>query len=1211
MPETDIIQRMGFDASGAIAQINSTAEALRNLNASLSGVATGVKKWNTGSSNTPTLLGNIQKQADAASLSYYKVSQAQTAMASAPSVAAQVRPLQEVQQNLDNLHNRAKSFTISWQTLLRVVSTRLLIGGVNAIIRSLIEGSQRAMEFGIRIGEIGTIAGKGANLDAISKQLINLSKATGLELNDTAEGYYETLSNQLGNASQSMFVFENATKLAVATNSSLEDSINLISSSLTGYQLGAEQAAIVSGQLFEAINIGRFRAKDLADILGTVGPVASEMGVSLEESLASIANMTLQGTRATKAVTQLRAVLTQMLKPTEALKEVMESEWGVSNAQQAIIKFGGMNNVLFELDRISKGASNEMAEFFTNVRALSGAFGETQNIEKTKLAIEKINVAGADLIDWSSQLVLDQPAKQAQIAFNALKVEVTELGARLLPLGTIGAQGLTYLAQSADGVAAALIAIPLLSIGVNLKLVTTYFNSAATSAKLFRTSLLGIGAAAAFMLGWEIGQWLVNADKRLKDFVNTNLEGGQKIADAIKHANTVMTTVREEAFKKDLQISIQYFSELQKQYNTQLQTAKEVGAVSTELAKKQIGSIVDLQEALVNKLSQVEGAAQKQILDSEKNSLNIRRKINQQMFDWSIEQVDGLSKSYARSNRAQELVQAGLAQLSQRGLTVKQLEDAKELITLGSQQATQASQEASTIQDARQQRVALYRTRQQELSAQNALLQAEQRGIELSKEQINQAKIEQAEQSKRLQLILKYYNTIQKGVSQFDTQTGKQKSERQQLLDVDAGKKAFQELRKLFDSPENQKLLNISERFGLEDLGRKLISEAKTLPTLQVQLETNYNEQVKKLQAISEQLPVELKTNLKIAGFEFEEGTSPADISQFITNQMQEIQQQAPELKNITDRMIEAQQAISVGGGITLPISTIDIKAQVPELANLLAKYNELAQQKGAIEQLTFKPGSTDIQTLRQYRAALAEFIEETRKVRNVGDSWEQLEMREFLTQDIDLGSLKQLVLIYQSLETVFKELETADPTGNRFQELQNNANRYKALIQSISSEAQGQKLIDLTQFAQARATVETMKPTALLNSLNAANTVVQTMANTIKNMQPGVQGYSKGGLVKYFAAGGFASKGTDTIPAMLSPGEFVMNARSTKKFYSQLVAMNAGLQPIYRETGGSVTNNIGDINVTLTGGSNTKQSAREIATALRREMRRNTVSLK
>ena len=98
------------------------------------------------------------------------------------------------------------------------------------------------------------------------------------------------------------------------------------------------------------------------------------------------------------------------------------------------------------------------------------------------------------------------------------------------------------------------------------------------------------------------------------------------------------------------------------------------------------------------------------------------------------------------------------------------------------------------------------------------------------------------------------------------------------------------------------------------------------------------------------------------------------------------------------------------------------------------------------------------------------------------------------------------------------------------------------------------------------------------------------------------------GGMMWKFLAGG-GPVGTDVIPAMLSPGEVVINAASARKFASQLTAINAGVQPAYRSEGGSVTN-VGDINVTVNGGGSSRQTARSIASELRRELRRGTATL-
>ena len=87
----------------------------------------------------------------------------------------------------------------------------------------------------------------------------------------------------------------------------------------------------------------------------------------------------------------------------------------------------------------------------------------------------------------------------------------------------------------------------------------------------------------------------------------------------------------------------------------------------------------------------------------------------------------------------------------------------------------------------------------------------------------------------------------------------------------------------------------------------------------------------------------------------------------------------------------------------------------------------------------------------------------------------------------------------------------------------------------------------------------------------SAAVSVAQRVAapvlgpiKAISNVASGVKklfGFSQGGLVpRYMANGG--SVGSDTIPAMLSPGEFVMNRSATKQFGPELAAMNNSKYP-------------------------------------------------
>jgi hypothetical protein len=101
-------------------------------------------------------------------------------------------------------------------------------------------------------------------------------------------------------------------------------------------------------------------------------------------------------------------------------------------------------------------------------------------------------------------------------------------------------------------------------------------------------------------------------------------------------------------------------------------------------------------------------------------------------------------------------------------------------------------------------------------------------------------------------------------------------------------------------------------------------------------------------------------------------------------------------------------------------------------------------------------------------------------------------------------------------------------------------------------------------------------QPAGLFGGLNAEqnkaigaglNAARKEGANLLQNM-----GFMSGGGVVYASNGmmiPYAPKGTDTVPAMLTPGEFVVNAQSTRENLPLLQSINSGVE--HMATGGLV----------------------------------------
>lgn len=127
--------------------------------------------------------------------------------------------------------------------------------------------------------------------------------------------------------------------------------------------------------------------------------------------------------------------------------------------------------------------------------------------------------------------------------------------------------------------------------------------------------------------------------------------------------------------------------------------------------------------------------------------------------------------------------------------------------------------------------------------------------------------------------------------------------------------------------------------------------------------------------------------------------------------------------------------------------------------------------------------------------------------------------------------------------------------------------------------DAQKKALIDATQAANQllvdkQAQVLTTAGNAVVEALKGVTVKfdeAQLRMMGLNIQRPGnVMGRADGGIV-YASSGKFIPRGTDTVPAMLSPGEFVVNSRATKNNLPLLSAINrsgGGIIPEYLAAG-------------------------------------------
>ena len=95
---------------------------------------------------------------------------------------------------------------------------------------------------------------------------------------------------------------------------------------------------------------------------------------------------------------------------------------------------------------------------------------------------------------------------------------------------------------------------------------------------------------------------------------------------------------------------------------------------------------------------------------------------------------------------------------------------------------------------------------------------------------------------------------------------------------------------------------------------------------------------------------------------------------------------------------------------------------------------------------------------------------------------------------------------------------------------------------------------------------------------LGKSSELIQQSANSfqaaVRNLENTVNNFTGGGPATGFARGGsiFKPRGTDTVPAMLTPGEFVVRKSAVDQYGTGMMeAMNSGNAQVFAAAGGRI----------------------------------------
>lgn len=230
----------------------------------------------------------------------------------------------------------------------------------------------KAAEFQTHIALIQTISQDAdVSFNEWAAGIARVSDELGRPIIDVAIAGYDALSNQVTRAADTFNFLRTSGQFARITNSSVKDSVDLLSSALNAFQIPTADAERVAASFFTTIDLGRVKAQELGGTFGRVAVFAHSLGISLEELGGAISVISRQGIEAQTTQTLLNNVFQKLLNPTKQLQELYD-KLGVGTGE-AFVKTYGFIGALEKLKEAAGGSKDKLADFFNEIRGFQGA----------------------------------------------------------------------------------------------------------------------------------------------------------------------------------------------------------------------------------------------------------------------------------------------------------------------------------------------------------------------------------------------------------------------------------------------------------------------------------------------------------------------------------------------------------------------------------------------------------------------------------------------------------------------------------------------------------------------------------------------------------------------------------------------------------------------------------------------------------------------
>lgn len=224
-----------------------------------------------------------------------------------------------------------------------------------------------ASDFDANMSAVQAITGAtGDQFNSLRDTAIQLGKDTVFSSSDVSEAMIE-MGKAGWDSQQIIDGMAGVLDAASASGENLGSVSTIVADAITTFGLSAGDSAHVADVLTQAANDGTISISDLGESLKYIGPVASTLGFSFEETNTALLALSKSGIKASQAGTSLRGLMDNLVNPTDNAAAAFE-KLGIETTNSDG-SFKSLDEILAQMRGSMSGLTEEQKAYYASVIA--------------------------------------------------------------------------------------------------------------------------------------------------------------------------------------------------------------------------------------------------------------------------------------------------------------------------------------------------------------------------------------------------------------------------------------------------------------------------------------------------------------------------------------------------------------------------------------------------------------------------------------------------------------------------------------------------------------------------------------------------------------------------------------------------------------------------------------------------------------------------